>query len=104
MSPPDPTPPPDPGPDSALPSVGARVGAFVAIFVGGAAGALIGVSFAELQCSKGSCDLSRGLWLWGGSIVGALGVAIVATLTLRALGEWNSIRATDESQPRRNRR
>jgi hypothetical protein len=104
MSQPEPTPPTEPGPDSALPSVGARVGAFVAIFVGGAAGALIGVSFAQLQCGKGSCDLSRGLWLWGGSIVGALGVAVVATLTLRALGEWNSIRAGDEPQPRRNRR
>jgi hypothetical protein len=104
MSDPDPNPSQDPGPDSALPSVGARVGAFVAIFVGGAAGALIGVSFAQLQCGKGSCDLSRGLWLWGGSIVGALGVAVIATLTLRAFGEWSSIRAQEEPQPRRSRR
>jgi hypothetical protein len=93
----------DTGPDSALPSVTARVGAFVAIFVGGAAGALIGESFAELQCKTGSCELSRGLWLWGGSIVGALGVAVVAVLTLRAFGEWSSIRA-GEGQPRRSRR
>ncbi len=104
MSDPDPTPPPEAGPDSALPSVAARVGAFVAIFVGGAAGALIGESFAQLQCTKGSCELSRGLWLWGGSIVGALGVAVVATLTLRALGEWSSIRAGGAPQPRRSRR
>ncbi len=80
----------DPGPESALPSVGARVTAFVAILVGGAAGALIGASFADLQCTDGSCDLSRGLWLWGCSILGALGVAVVAVLTLRALGEWST--------------
>ncbi len=64
--------------------------AFVAILVGGAAGALIGASFADLQCTEGSCDLSRGLWLWGCSILGALGVAVVAVLTLRALGEWST--------------
>jgi hypothetical protein len=98
---------PPTGPDTALPSVAARVGAFVAVFVGGAAGAVIGESFASLQCSSGSCDLSRGLWLWLGSIVGALGVAVVAVLTLRAFGEWRTIRAddaTDDDQPRRRRR
>jgi hypothetical protein len=85
------------GPASALPSVGARVAAFVAVFVGGAAGALIGVSFASLQCSKGGCELSRGIWLWLGSIAGALGVAVVTTLTLRAFGEWSSVRASEAS-------
>jgi hypothetical protein len=98
---------PSAGPDTALPSVAARVGAFVAVFVGGAAGAVIGESFASLQCSSGSCDLSRGLWLWVGSIVGALGVAVVAVLTLRALGEWRTIRAGDgsrDAQPSRRRR
>ena len=98
---------PDPiDPESALPSVAARVAAFAAIFVGGAAGALIGHAFAELQCESGGCDLSRGIWLWIGSIVGALGVAVVATLTLRALGEWSSIRSRDagETQASRSRR
>ena len=47
-------------------------------------------SFARLQCTTGSCELSRGLWLWGGSVLGAGGVAVVALLTLRALGEWSS--------------
>ncbi len=88
---------PDPGPESALPSVGARVTAFVAILVGGAAGGLIGISFADLQCTEGSCDLSRGLWLWGCSILGAIGVAVVAVLTLRALGEWNTRTARAQS-------
>ena len=76
---------------SALPSVTARVAAFVSIFVGAIGGATIGASFSSLQCS-GYCDVWIGSSLWLGSIVGALGVAMIAVLTLRALGEWNTIR------------
>jgi hypothetical protein len=72
--------------------VTARVLAFAGVFLGGLAGAVIGYSFATLQCSGGSCELSRGLFLWLGSLAGALGAAIVAMLTLRALGEWRTIR------------
>ena len=78
-------------PVSALPSVAARVAAFVAIFVGGIGGATIGASFSSLQCD-GYCDVWIGSSLWLGSIIGALGVALIAVLTLRALGEWNTIR------------
>ena len=81
------------GPQSALPSVRARVAAFVAIVAGGIAGAVIGYAFATLQCSHGSCTTSRGLFLWLGSLAGAGGTAVVAVLTLRALGEWRSIRS-----------
>ena len=92
-------------PDSALPSVAARVVAFASVFVGGAGGATIGYSFATLQCRHGGCDISRGLFLWIGSLIGALGLAVVATLTLRALGEWRSIQARDGGpQPSRIRR
>ncbi len=78
------------GPESALPSVRARVLAFAAIFLGGAGGAVIGSSFTALQCD-GSCDTWIGLGLWTGSLVGALGVAVIAVLSLRALGEWNAM-------------
>ncbi|MCC6225593.1 MAG: hypothetical protein IT195_04230 [Microthrixaceae bacterium] len=85
--------PSPPGPDSALPSVAVRVLAFVAVFIGGAAGATIGYAFATIQCgTAGGCSTSRGLFLWLGSLAGALGVAVVATLTLRAFGEWRSVR------------
>jgi len=67
----------------------------VAIIVGGGAGALIGHSFAVLNCDDGSCELSRGLFLWIGAVIGALGVSVIAVLTLRALGEWGSIRTRD---------
>jgi hypothetical protein len=82
---------PVPGPESALPSVRARVAAFVAIFLGGAGGAVIGGSFTALQCD-GSCSTWIGLGVWVGSLIGAVGVAVIAVLSLRALGEWNAMR------------
>jgi len=78
------------GPETALPSVGARVLAFGAVLVGGACGGFIGHAFGELG---GFGPLATGLLLFGGGIVGAGGVAVIAVLTLRAIGEWNSIRA-----------
>ena len=84
------------GPDSALPSVRARVAAFVAVLAGGAGGAVIGYAFATLQCSAHqSCTTSRALLLWAGSLVGAGGAAVISVLTLRALGEWQTIRSRD---------
>jgi ABC-type Co2+ transport system permease subunit len=62
------------------------------VFVGGIAGAIIGYSFATIQCATDQCQLSRGLFLWLGSLAGAVGAAVVAMLTLRALGEWRSLR------------
>lgn len=80
-------------PESALPSVTARVIAFASICLGGVAGGVIGYAFATLQCTEGGCTLSRGLFLWVGSLVGALGVAVIAVLSLRALGEWANRRS-----------
>lgn len=94
MNDPEPRPSDDAAdPDSALPSVSARVLAFVAILLGGAGGAIIGYSFSHLQCHRGTCVLRDGLVMVGGTLAGALGVAVVAMLTLRALGEWRSVRA-----------
>jgi hypothetical protein len=79
-----------PAPDrplSALPSVGVRVGAFTAICLSGLAGALIGYSLVDLQCD-GSCAVPSGIGLLTGAVVAAAGMAIVAVLVMRALGEW----------------
>jgi hypothetical protein len=75
------------GPTSAAPSVGARVLAFASILVAGACGGLIGYAFMDLQCD-GSCGVQKGLGALVGSVGAAVGVAVIAVLTLRAMGEW----------------
>ena len=74
-------------PLSAIPAVGLRVGAFVAILLSGLAGGLIGYSLVELQC-EGDCALPLGVGLLVGAAMAAGGMAIVAVLVMRALGEW----------------
>jgi hypothetical protein len=90
------------GPDrrrSALPSVQARALAFAAILVGGGSGALIGFSYARVTC-HGACGTPEGLGAVVGGAVAAAGVAVVAVLVLRAMGEWRRIQAEGvEGQP-----
>ena len=75
---------------SALPSVGVRVAAFAAICLSGLAGALIGYSLVSLQCD-GDCAAWSGLGLLIGSLAAAGGMAIVAVLVMRAIGEWREV-------------
>lgn len=72
---------------SALPSVGVRVAAFAAVCLSGLAGALIGYSLVALQCD-GDCGLATGIGLLVGALVAATGMAVVAVLVMRAMGEW----------------
>lgn len=90
--------------DSSLPSTGARALAMAAILVGGLCGGLIGWKVTDLSVtSEGS--LLPGLGGLIGAIAGAVGVAIVAVLVLRAMTEWNTIVETgDPTAARRNRR
>lgn len=85
----------EPRPLSAIPPVAARVIAFVAILLGGLAGGLIGYALVELQCD-GDCTVAGGFGLLTGALVCAGGMAIVAVLALRAMGEWREI--TDREQ------
>jgi len=80
----------DERPLSALPSVAARVTAFVAICVAGLAGGLIGASLVSLQC-EGDCGLPLGLGIFVGAVIAAGGMAVVAVLVMRAIGEWREI-------------
>ena len=77
-------------PLSALPSPAARALAFVAILAGGFAGGLIGYTLVELQCD-GNCDVALGVGALIGALVTAGGMAVVAVLVLRALGEWRQL-------------
>ena len=83
--------PSDERPLSALPSRRARALAFAAILVAGVSGALIGSSFVNLQC-QGDCSTPSGIGGVVGALAGAGGVAVVAVLVLRAMGEWRTIR------------
>ena len=74
---------------TALPPVKARVVAFVAIVVAGISGLLIGASLVRIQCS-GDCGTPIGLGALSGAVIGAGGVAVVAVLVLRAMGEWQA--------------
>jgi len=91
--PPFPVDPREP-PPSALPSVAARVLAFTAIVVGGVCGALIGYAIADISC-HGDCTVPDGLGALVGGAIAAGGVAIVAVLVLRAMGEWRTLQKGD---------
>lgn len=103
---------------TALPPVTARVLAFVAIVVGGVCSGLIVYSIASLQCGpddgraatilpeaspsdgpapaagerdggdESGCPVLAALGGLVGAVAGALGVAVMAVLALRAMGEW----------------
>ena len=77
-------------PLSALPSIRARIIAFVGVCIAGLAGASIGYSLVDVQCS-GSCAVPNGIGMLIGSLIGAAGMSVVAVLVLRALGEWREL-------------
>jgi hypothetical protein len=90
--------PPSVDPESALPSVRARVLAFASIIVCGALGGAIGYWFSDLS---GNGTAASGFLMLAGTLVFALGGAVVAVLSLRALAEWTSSAAAsgDELTP-----
>jgi hypothetical protein len=65
--------------------------AFVSILVGGLCGWLIGSAITGIQCS-GDCEVATGAGGLVGAVLGALGVAVIAVLVLRAMGEWRTMR------------
>ena len=77
-------------PLSAIPPVAARIIAFVVILLGGLAGGLIGFALVDIQCD-GDCTVAKGLGLLAGAVLCAGGLAVVAVLALRAMGEWREI-------------
>jgi len=76
---------------SAAPTRTARWLAFASIAVAGLCGALIGYAFTDLQCTSG-CSTLAGFGALIGALVGAIGVAVVAVLVLRAMDEWESVK------------
>ncbi|MCP5026457.1 MAG: hypothetical protein GY929_09250 [Actinomycetia bacterium] len=77
-----------PGRVEPLPPVGARVLAVTSIIVAGVCGGLIGYAFTDLQVDGD--NIWPALGGLAGAVIGAGGVAIVAVLVLRAMGEWQA--------------
>jgi uncharacterized membrane protein len=75
---------------SAIPSPLARAIAFAGILLGGLIGAFIGYALVAIQC-EGDCSLAKGLGILVGAAVSAAGMAVVAVLALRAMGEWREV-------------
>ncbi len=75
---------------SALPSVRARALAFAAIALGGGCGGLIGWAFVNLQCT-GACEVPKAIGAVSGSLLTSIGMAVIAVLGLRAMGEWKRL-------------
>jgi hypothetical protein len=85
-----PAPSPEPsGATSAAPSLLARILAFASIIVAGFCGGVIGYAFVDLQC-EGDCGTQTGIGAFVGAAGAAVGVAVIAVLTLRAMGEWSA--------------
>ncbi len=70
-------------------SFAALVAAFLAVVVGGLSGALIGFGLVGIDC-VGDCDTPKGIAAVIGGVFGAVGVAVVAVLVLRAFAEWRA--------------
>jgi len=86
-----------PATPSALPSVRARALAFVAILLAGVCGGLIGYGVVGVQCT-GRCTTTKGWGLLTGALIGAVGVAVIAVLVRRAMGEWRVIQSRDNGE------
>ncbi len=80
--------------------------ATAAILLAGACGGLIGYALVDVSCS-GDCGWQLGLGTLLGAGAGAGGVAVVASLTLRAMHEWRTNPrarpAPDRTRSRRDR-
>jgi hypothetical protein len=70
-------------------SFAALAGAFTAVVVGGLSGALIGFGLVNIDC-RGECGTPKGIGAVIGGVFGAVGVAVVAVLVLRAFAEWRA--------------
>jgi hypothetical protein len=75
---------------TAVPPRTARLLAFAAILVSGLFGGMIGWALMRLQ-TTGDPALPQALGALVGAVLAASGVAVVATLTLRAMLEWRTI-------------
>ena len=85
----------------ASPPIWARIAAAASIIIAGVAGGLIGWSVVDLQCTSEDCGTTAALVGLATALICAIGVAVVAVLTLRAMSEWKAIEARDQARRER---
>ncbi len=78
-----------PQPADSDPPPQARWLAFVSILIGGLLGGLIGYGTADLMSTSSVVVALGGI---AGAALCAIGVGVVASLTLRAMNEWNVVK------------
>lgn len=78
----------------------ARIAAVSSIIIAGVSGGLIGWSVVDLQCT-GDCSTNAALIGVAAALISAVGVAVVAVLTLRAMAEWKAIENRDRARRER---
>lgn len=88
--------------ESAVPPAGARILAFAMIVLAGICGGLIGWKVTDLQVEGDS--ILPGVIGVLGAVFAAGGVAILAVLVMRAMGEWHTIQQTGDPAAARRRR
>lgn len=76
-----------PEPSVAAPSESARVLAFAAILVGGLLGGLVGYGIGDVLYPESAWSAVGAL---AGALTGAIGLGVLANLTLRAMNEWHT--------------
>lgn len=89
-----------PAPIDSSPPEPARWLAFAGVLVGGLLGGLIGYGVGDLM---GGTDVWSAIGALIGGVGGAVGVGIIAQLTLRAMGEWNAVHHPEATEPAKKR-
>lgn len=84
-----------PKPVDSSPPEPARWLAFGGILLGGLLGGLVGFGIGDLM---GGTSTWSTVGLLVGALIGAVGVGVVATLTLRAMNEWNAVQHPEQIQ------
>ncbi|MCU1457666.1 MAG: hypothetical protein JWL73_1758 [Actinomycetia bacterium] len=77
-----------PVPPPTMASTTAMIGAFVAVMLAGAFGATIGYGLVDISARGKDPGFSAVIGMVIGAAIGAGGVAVVAVLVLRTMGDW----------------
>lgn len=77
-----------PLPPPTMPSTPAMIGAFIAVMLAGAFGATIGYGLVDISARGKDPGFSAVIGMVIGAVIGAGGVAVVAALVLRTMGDW----------------